>query len=247
MCSNVFEEVEERFAHPSVRVHHERDELLMHRRSHSFVLVVLIGLANPEWVTVGDRVSLAGLRLACVVGCVAHDVGDGDVCEDCDAGVSQAVDSDVWAQVVGVAVPVRGAWYLADGLGERGQAAFLADRLDGELYLVVCFVLAASCVAGVDADQVVESVTGCEGRVRRVAAVRETLVVVRVGEAGHGEVEFLSDAHLAEVRGDLEPRFEGADAVPCHCVGAREGVHGGRCFGGCVLEESLVPALVFQV
>ena len=120
MCSNVFEEVEERFAHPSVRVHHERDELLMHRRSHSFVLVVLIGLANPEWVTVGDRVSLAGLRLACVVGCVAHDVGDGDVCEDCDAGVSQAVDSDVWAQVVGAAVPVRGAWYLADGLGERG-------------------------------------------------------------------------------------------------------------------------------
>ena len=63
----------------------------------------------------------------------------------------------------------------------------------------------------------------------------------------HGEVEFLSDAHLAEVRGDLEPRFEGADAVPCHCVRAREGVHGGRCFGGCVLEESLVPALVFQV
>ena len=27
---------------------------------------------------------------------------------------------DVWAQVVGAAVPVRGAWYLADGLGERG-------------------------------------------------------------------------------------------------------------------------------
>ena len=185
--------------------------------------------------------------MACVVGCVAHDVGDGDVCEDCDAGVSQAVDSDVWAQVVGVAVPVRGAWYLADGLGERSQAALLADRLNGEFYLVVRFVLVASCVAGVDADQVVESVARFEGRVRRVAAVRETLVVVRVGEAGHGEVEFLSNAHLAEVRGDLEPRFEGADAVPCHCVRAREGVHGGRCFGGCVLEESLVPALVFQV
>jgi len=188
VCSNVFEEVEERFAHPSVRVHHERDELLMHRRSHSFVLVVLIGLANPEWVTVGDRVSLAGLRLACVVSCVAHDVGDGDVCEDCDAGVSQAVDSDVWAQVVGVAVPVRGAWYLADGLGERGQAALLADRLDGELYLVVRFVLVATCVAGMDADQVIESVTGFEGRVRRVAAVRETLVVVHVGEAWGGRV-----------------------------------------------------------
>ena len=41
-------------------------------------------------------------------------------------------------------------------------------------------------------------------------------------------------------------RFEGADAMPCHCVGAREGVRGGRYFGGCGLEESLVPALVFQ-
>ena len=29
--------------------------------------------------------------------------------------------ADVWAQVVGVAVPVRGAWYLADGLGERSH------------------------------------------------------------------------------------------------------------------------------
>ena len=29
VCSNVFEEVEERFAHPSVCVHHERDEFLV--------------------------------------------------------------------------------------------------------------------------------------------------------------------------------------------------------------------------
>ena len=47
---------------------------------------------------------MAGSWLARVVGCRVHDVGDGDVCEDCDAGVSQAVDSDVWSQVVGVAV-----------------------------------------------------------------------------------------------------------------------------------------------
>jgi len=46
---------------------------------------------------------------------------------------------------------------------------------------------------------VVESVARFEGHVRRVAAVRETPVVVRVGEAGHREVEFLSNAHLAEV------------------------------------------------
>ena len=48
-------------------------------------------------------------------------MGDGDVCEDCDAGVSQAVDSDVWSQAVGVVVPVRGCSYLADGLGERSH------------------------------------------------------------------------------------------------------------------------------
>ena len=90
--------------------------------------------------------------MARVVGCRVHDVGDGDVCEDCDAGVSQAVDSDVWSQAVGVAFPVRGTWYLADGLGERSQAALLADRLDGEFYLVVRFAVVASCVAGVDAD-----------------------------------------------------------------------------------------------
>ena len=85
---NVFEEVEERFAHPSVRVHHERDEFLVHRRSSDLVLVVLISLAIFDWVTVRDRVTLAGLRLTCVVGCVVHDVGDGDVREDGDAGVS---------------------------------------------------------------------------------------------------------------------------------------------------------------
>ena len=197
VCGDVFEEVEERFAHPSVRVHHERDEFLMHRRC--LVLVVLLSLAFHDGIAVGSRVALAGSWLARVVDCRVHDVGDGDVCEDRDAGVSQAIDSDVWSQAVGVAVPVRGAWYLADGLGERGQAALLADRLVGEFYLVVRFVLVASCVAGVDADQVVESVAGFEGRVWRVATVREALVVVRVGKAGHGEIEFLSNAHSAEV------------------------------------------------
>ena len=124
VCGDVFEEVEERFAHPSVRVHHERDEFLMHRRRR-LVLVVLVSLAFHDGVAVGGRGALAGSWLARVVGCRVHDVGDGDVCEDCDAGVSQAVDSDVWSQAVGVAVPVRGAWYLADGLGERSQAAQL--------------------------------------------------------------------------------------------------------------------------
>ena len=190
VCGDVFEEVEERFAHPSVRVHHERDEFLMHRRC--LVLVVLLSLAFHDGIAVGSRVALAGSWLARVVDCRVHDVGDGDVCEDRDAGVSQAIDSDVWSQAVGVAVPVRGAWYLADGLGERGQAALPADRLVG--VTLVRFVLVASCVAGVDADQVV-GVAGFEGRVWRVAACA-ALVVVRVGKAGHGEIEFLSNAFL---------------------------------------------------
>ena len=77
----------------------------------------------------------------------------------------------------------------------------------------MCPGLTASCVAGVDAEQVVKSVARVEGHVRSVAAVRGALVVESVGEAGHVEVEFLSNAHFAEVRGDLEPRFEGADAM----------------------------------
>jgi len=122
-----------------------------------------------------------------------------------------------------------------------------ADRLDGEFYLVVRLGAVASGVAGGNAEQVVEGAMRLEGRVRRDATVRDALVVMRVGETGHGEVKFLPNAHLAEVRGDLEPRFERADTISCHGVEAREGVHGGRYRGGLVLKESIVPAIVFQV
>ena len=102
---------------------------------HSFVLVVLIGLADLDGSPWGTVFPWRGW-LACVVSCVAHDVGDGDVCEDCDAGVSQAVDSDVWAQVVGVAVR-----FVVPGISPLGSVNVVkppfADRLDGELYLVV--------------------------------------------------------------------------------------------------------------
>ena len=40
-CGDVFEEVEERFAHPSVRVHHEREEFLMHRRGRRLNLIII--------------------------------------------------------------------------------------------------------------------------------------------------------------------------------------------------------------
>jgi hypothetical protein len=72
-------------------------------------------------------------------------------------------------------------------------------------------------------------------------------LVVGVGEAGHAEVEFVSDTHLDEVGCDLEARFERAHAVPDHRVWTREGVHGGRDLGGCGLVELTVPASVFQV
>ena len=65
------------------------------RTRHDLVLDVLLSLAFHDGVVVRDRVALAGSRLTCMVGCHAHDVGDGDVHEDDDAGVSQAVDSDV--------------------------------------------------------------------------------------------------------------------------------------------------------
>ena len=71
-CGDVFEEVEERFAHPSVRVHHERDEFLMHRRGRRLVLVVLVSLASHDGVAVGGRVALAGWWLAHVVDCRVH-------------------------------------------------------------------------------------------------------------------------------------------------------------------------------
>ena len=43
-------------------------------------------------MAVANRVALAGSRLTCVVGCPVHDVGDVDVQNDGDAGVSQAGD-----------------------------------------------------------------------------------------------------------------------------------------------------------
>ena len=55
MCGDVLEEVEERFTHPSVRVHHERDEFLVHRCGRDLVFVVLLSLAFHDEVVVRDR------------------------------------------------------------------------------------------------------------------------------------------------------------------------------------------------
>lgn len=61
----VFEEVEEQFAYPFVRVHHERDGFLVHCYCRVLVLVVLINLALHDGVAVRDRVTLAGSRFLC--------------------------------------------------------------------------------------------------------------------------------------------------------------------------------------
>ena len=95
MYGDVFEEVEERVAHPSVRVHNERDEFLVHCCGRDLVLVFLLSLAFHDGDVVRDRVAFAGSWLTCVVCCHAYDVGNGDVYGDGDAGVSQALYSDV--------------------------------------------------------------------------------------------------------------------------------------------------------
>ena len=77
---------------------------------------------------------------------------------------------------------------------------------------------AATGVGGGHAEQVVEGVARLERGMVRVAAAHDSLVVAGVGEAGHAEAEFLSDAHLDEVGCDLEARFERAHAVPDHRV-----------------------------
>ena len=79
--------MEERFAHSYARVHHERDEFLVHRCGRDLALVVLLSPAFRDGVVVGDRVSLAASWLTCVVGMsLTHNVGVGDVEEDGDAG-----------------------------------------------------------------------------------------------------------------------------------------------------------------
>ena len=112
---------------------------------------------------------------------------------------------------------------------------------------LVGFVGAATCVGGGHAEQVVEGVERHERGVVRVVAAHDSLVVVGVGEAGHVEVEFLSDAHRDKVGDDLEARLEGAHAVPDHFMGARLRLPGGRNLGGCGLVELMVPAFVLQV
>jgi hypothetical protein len=42
VTGNVFEEVEERFAHPSVCVHHERDEFLVHCARRGLILTPIL-------------------------------------------------------------------------------------------------------------------------------------------------------------------------------------------------------------
>ena len=62
VTGNVFEEVEERFAHPSVCVHHERDEFLVHCARRGLVLTVLSTIALCDGVGSRRRLTLTGLN-----------------------------------------------------------------------------------------------------------------------------------------------------------------------------------------
>ena len=88
VTGNVFEEVEERFAHPSVCVHHERDEFLVHCARRGLVLTVLSTIALCDGVCSRRRLTLTGLGLASVVFGLRHDVRDGGVHQDCDASLA---------------------------------------------------------------------------------------------------------------------------------------------------------------
>ena len=88
VTGNVFEEVEERFAHPSVCVHHERDEFLVHCVRRVLILTVLSTIARCDGVVSRRRLTLTGLGLAGVVLGLRHDVRDGSVHQDCDASLA---------------------------------------------------------------------------------------------------------------------------------------------------------------
>ena len=60
VTGNVFEEVEERFAHPSVCVHHERYEFLVHRGRRVLILTVLLSIALCDRVAGRCRSALTG-------------------------------------------------------------------------------------------------------------------------------------------------------------------------------------------
>ena len=88
VTGNVFEEVEERFANPSVCVHHERDEFLVHCARRGLVLTVLSTIALCDGVGSRRRLTLTGLGLASVVVGLRNDVRDGGVYKNGDASLA---------------------------------------------------------------------------------------------------------------------------------------------------------------
>ena len=75
VCGDVFEEIEERFAHLSGRVHHGMNSLCTAAAATLYLLFFSVsrftnGVATGYWV------APAGLRSVCVTSCLVHDVGD---------------------------------------------------------------------------------------------------------------------------------------------------------------------------
>ena len=81
MVGDVFYQLEERFAHAIVGVHHEWNEFLVRSERSLLVLAIFDRLRGLDGVGFGVTLALAGLRLARRVLSLADDV--------CDRGVEQ--------------------------------------------------------------------------------------------------------------------------------------------------------------
>jgi hypothetical protein len=81
MVGDVFYQLEERFAHAAVGVHHEWNEFLVRSERSLLVLAIFDRLRGLDGVGFGVTLALAGLRLARRVLSLADDV--------CDRGVEQ--------------------------------------------------------------------------------------------------------------------------------------------------------------
>lgn len=77
---------------------------------------------------------------------------------------------------------------------------------------------------------------GESGQLQHVVGLGGAAMSRASGEAGHADVDFLSNVHLDGVGDDPEAPFESTHVVPDHRAGARLGAHCDRNRRGRVLE-----------
>ena len=81
---------EGRLAHSSLRVHHERDGFLMHCGRSGLALNTVFFITHFLLVS-SLGATLAGVGLTCVMPSVLDNVCEGDVQQNCDAGIAQVI------------------------------------------------------------------------------------------------------------------------------------------------------------